>query len=248
MASLVPILTYHAVLEAARPTPLAVSPGQFHAQMAALAGAGCQSVPLARLAECLRAGRLDWLPERAVVITFDDGYRSVFRNAAPILREHGFTATLFLLGGEPRRELPWPRLTWEQAAQLAEAGHDLGAHTLTHPALPHLPPAEAEREMVEAQAVIARETGRAARALAYPYGARSAAVEALARRHFDAACGTALGLAGPRSNPFDLERVDAYYLKPAGLAGRLGTAQARAYLAARRIMRWARRLARQDWQ
>jgi hypothetical protein len=39
-------------------------------------------------------------------------------------------------------------------------------------------------------------------------------VEAAARRHFQAACGTGLGLAGPHSNLFDLERVEAYYLRP----------------------------------
>jgi peptidoglycan/xylan/chitin deacetylase (PgdA/CDA1 family) len=249
MAAYVPILTYHAVLDAARPTPLAVAPERFRAQLAALAGAGYETVPLSRLAELWRTGKRDGLPERAVVITFDDGYRSVIETVAPILREHGFTATLFLLGGREglRWRPPWPLLTWDEAGQLAAAGHELGAHTLTHPVLPHLPPDEAEREMAEAQQVIARETGREARTLAYPFGARSVAVEALARRHFDAACGTRLGLAGPNSNLYDLERVDAYYLNPAGLAGRLETAPARAYLGARRALRWARRIVRPDW-
>ncbi len=245
----VPILTYHAVLEAERSTPLAVSPAQFRAHMQALAGAGYRSVPLAQLAANLREGRLAALPERAVVITFDDGYRSVLA-AAPILREFGFSATFFLLCGAEhlgRWQPPWPLLTWEEAGALAEAGHELGAHTLTHPALPLLAPAAAEHELAEAQRVIASRTGQQARALAYPFGARSAAVEALARRYYDAACGTTLNLVGPRSNLFDLERVDAYYLNPPALAGQLESPSARMYLAARRAGRWARRLARPDW-
>jgi peptidoglycan/xylan/chitin deacetylase (PgdA/CDA1 family) len=139
-------------------------------------------------------------------------------------------------------------LDWDQAGLLAEAGHELGAHTLTHPALHRLPTAEAEHEMAEARRVIAKRTGRDPRVLAYPFGARSAPVEALARRHFEAACGTALGLAGPHSNLFNLERVDAFYLSPPSLAGRLETPTARAYLGLRRAGRWARRLARPDWE
>ena len=85
------------------------------------------------------------------------------------------------------------------------------------------------------------------RALAYPYGARSAQVEAMARQHYEAACGTTLGLAGPHSDLFNLERVDAFYLNPAQVAGRLEAPTTRAYLALRRAGRWVWRLARPDW-
>jgi peptidoglycan/xylan/chitin deacetylase (PgdA/CDA1 family) len=251
MARHVPILTYHAVTEAARPTPLAVAPRTFAEQMRALAEAGYRAVPLCRLAD----GHWAELPERAVVITFDDGYRSVLEEAAPILRNYGFTATLFLVAGLVDGKAgqgdgwqpPWPLLGWAEVEALARDGFELGAHTLSHPVLPHLPLAEAEREMVESQRQIGERTGQEVRVLAYPYGARSAGVEGLARQHFEAACGTRLSLAGPRSNPFDLERVDAYYLTPAGLAGKLETARARAYLMVRRVLRRARRLVRQDW-
>jgi peptidoglycan/xylan/chitin deacetylase (PgdA/CDA1 family) len=257
MAAHVPILTYHAVVDAARPTPLAVSPADFAAQMTALAQAGYRAVSLLELADALRHGLPERLPERAAVITFDDGYRSVLA-ALPILREHGFTAAVFLvtdaIGGEAGKRAeqnwrpPWPLLSWGEVETLAADGFQLGAHTLTHPVLPHLPPAEAEREMVESRDEIARRTGREVRAFAYPYGARSAAVEALARRHFDLACGASLGLAGPGSNPFDLVRVDAYYLTPARLAGTLETLQARAYLAVRQALRRVRRLVWPDWR
>jgi len=257
MAARVPVLTYHAVIDVARPTPLAVSPAQFAAQMAALAQAGYQAVSLSELNDALRAGRADRLPERAVVITFDDGYRCALESAAPILREHGFGATLFLVAGECHAESgkpaglawqpPWPLLNWDEVGTLAADGFELGAHTVTHPVLTHLPPAEAEWEMAESKNGIARRTGREVRAFAYPYGARSTRVEALARRHFDLACGVSLGLAGPRSNLFNLERVDACYLTPARLAGTLETIQARAYLAARQVFRRARRVVRPDW-
>ena len=251
MQARVPILTYHAVNEAAG-SPLAVAPQDFAAQMQALARAGYRAVPLSALVDSLRGGQPNSLPGRAVVITFDDGYRSVLEAAAPVLRELGFAATLFLVAGMGGKmnggwRPAWPMLSWDEAASLAEAGFELGAHTLTHPVLPHLPPAEAEREMLESKQEIAKRTGQTTRLLAYPYGARSWAVEALARRHFDGACGARLALAGPGSNLFDLERVDAFYLRPARVAARLDEPRARAYLAVRRAMRWARRLVRSDW-
>ena len=258
MAARVPILTYHAVTDVARSTPLAISPGRFAAQMAALAQEGYRAAPLSQLIGPLREGRPERLPQRTVAITFDDGYRSVLETAAPILRAHGFTATLFLVTGAcgaasgrrpaPPWQPPWPMLNWDEIGTLAAGGFELGAHTQTHPALPHLSPAEAEREMVESKIEIARQTGQEVRAFAYPYGACSVGVVALARRHFDLACGARLGLAGPRSDLFDLERVDAHYLTPDRLAGRLETSPARTYLAVRRVLRRARRLVRPDWR
>jgi peptidoglycan/xylan/chitin deacetylase (PgdA/CDA1 family) len=261
-----PILTYHAVVDTARPSAIAVSPAQFAAQMRALAEAGYVAVPLSRTVEWLREPERQPLPERTIAITFDDGYRSVLETAAPILREHGFTATAFLVTGcgisanaptanaptanapTASWQPPWPLLTWAEVEALGEAGFEFGAHTVTHPVLTHLPPGEAEREMSDAQQEIVRRTGQAAHLLAYPYGARSPAVEAIAKRYFDAACGTTLGLASPRSNLFNLERVDAYYLSPASLAARLESVPARGNLALRRGLRWVRRLVRQDWE
>jgi peptidoglycan/xylan/chitin deacetylase (PgdA/CDA1 family) len=185
-----------------------------------------------------------------VAITFDDGYRNVLESAAPILRDHGFTATVYVVTGReadgPWRP-EWPLLTWAEVESLTLAGYELGAHTVTHPPLAHISPREAEREMVQSQQEILRRTGQPARSLAYPYGDRSPALEAIARRHFETACGTMLGLAGAASNRFNLERVDAYYLNPPSLAARLATAPAQGYLITRRAMRWARRLARPDW-
>jgi peptidoglycan/xylan/chitin deacetylase (PgdA/CDA1 family) len=245
-----PILTYHAVAGATRTSPLAVPPRRFAAHMAALAEAGYQAVPMARVAEALGSPTAARLPARAVAITFDDGYRSVLEEALPILRAHGFSATVYLIAGT---ELPlswrpeWPLLTWAEAERLAAAGFELGAHTVSHPPLTRVPLGVAERELVESQATIQQRTGQPARSLAYPYGARSAAVEALARRHFDAACGTMLGLAGSASNRYNLERVDAHYLNPARITASLPALPVRGYLLARRALRWARRLARPDW-
>jgi peptidoglycan/xylan/chitin deacetylase (PgdA/CDA1 family)/SAM-dependent methyltransferase len=87
------ILLYHRVCEASLDVHgLAVSPDEFRAQMAHLAS-GYRLMPLAQLGAAVREG---WLPERAVAITFDDGYVDNLQFASPILLEAGIPATFFI--------------------------------------------------------------------------------------------------------------------------------------------------------
>ena len=139
----VPILMYHAVAtdpnEATR--ALSVTPEAFAEQMAVLADRGFTPVTTAGLAACWRSGRA--LPERPVLITFDDGYEGVHRHALPALAKHGFPATLFVSTGW----LSGPydtgggldtMLDWDQVRELAAAGVEIGGHSHSH-----LPPGTA---------------------------------------------------------------------------------------------------------
>jgi peptidoglycan/xylan/chitin deacetylase (PgdA/CDA1 family) len=197
------------------------------------------------------------LPEDALVITFDDGYESVYHEAWPRLRARGFTATVFLISDYCGRDNRWPGqpasvpqaplMTWEQATALAAGGCELGAHTRSHPALPALPPHQAEEEILTSQQIIQARTGRAARVFAYPYGAVDAAVVERVRPHFDGAVGTRLGLVRPGSDPYRLARVDAFYLTPGWIPRMRGFLFQR-YLDVRQAMRSLRRRLRPDWR
>lgn len=81
-------------------------------------------------------------PDRSFVITFDDGYRSVYDEAFPILRRYGMSATVFLTVGEKRKIKQTGRLpslykrsmlNWREAREMQQAGFTFGAHTCTHP-------------------------------------------------------------------------------------------------------------------
>lgn len=166
------ILCYHRF--GARASNLTVTPGAFEAQMAYLAANGYTVVPLARVPAYLD-GR-EPIPRKAVVITIDDGYRSTFDVAYPILRRHKFPATVFLYTdfvGAP------DALTWAQMKDMAGSGLvDLQPHSKSHTNLTHRQNDERDaryrervRREVEAPVdVIRLQLGQPSVAYAFPYG------------------------------------------------------------------------------
>jgi len=238
--SSLPVLTYHTLDDSGG--ALSTPPARFRAQMQSLSAAGWRTLDVAAFLDGYRAGQ--W-PARSVALTFDDGYASVLEHAAPVLADRGFTATMFVVTqpGQSRDPAAWPHagklLDWAGLRDLTTYGFALGAHSRTHPRLPELAPDEAEHEILGSKQDIEDRLGVAVRAFAYPFGARSPAVEQLAARHFDAAFGTELAWVAPGSRLSALERIDAHYLG-ANLARALDTPAFRAYIAARRVGRWIR--------
>lgn len=103
------VLIFHRVADLERdPQLLAVSPERFDAQMALLATRH-PVVSLGDLAEGIRANAL---PDKAIAVTFDDGYADNLEHAAPILDRHGVPATVFVSSGYVRsgREFWWDEL------------------------------------------------------------------------------------------------------------------------------------------
>ncbi|MBK6805221.1 MAG: protein kinase [Betaproteobacteria bacterium] len=122
----VPIITYHRF--GAKPSTMTVTPSSFEAQMRYLAQNGYTVIPMSRLADFLE-GRIA-LPRKSVVITIDDGYRSTYDIAWPILKKHGFPATVFLytdfVGASDA-------LTWAQMKEMSASGLiDIQPHSKTH--------------------------------------------------------------------------------------------------------------------
>jgi peptidoglycan/xylan/chitin deacetylase (PgdA/CDA1 family) len=161
------------------------------------------------LGEALRRLRSGLVGGRELVVTFDDGFRNQLVNAAPELAAHGFRACFFLvtglLGAPPdeaericRERLHLPRpvepLSWDDAARLLELGHEVGAHTRSHPVLTGLREPELEEEMRGSREELAERLGNAPEHFSAPYGDRarfSPAVSAAARAAGYASCATA---------------------------------------------------------
>lgn len=169
---IVPILTYHNLGEQAKGR-LVLAAASFREQMQYLRTNGYRVVSLGDFVEFTRLGRQ--LPQKAVVLTFDDGYRSFKDFAYPVLKELGFTATLFIYTdwvGAGRGAL-----TWSDLRELTAAGFDIQAHTKTHADLRR---AHGETEAQYArrmhaelelpQELFNKNLGRRSQILAYPYG------------------------------------------------------------------------------
>jgi peptidoglycan/xylan/chitin deacetylase (PgdA/CDA1 family) len=223
MSPALTILTFH-TLDDAR-TVTSFSPVLFERLVRVLRAGGYQVLSLTDAAADLRRGVA--LPERSLVITFDDGYRSVYQVACPILREHAMRATVFLAVGDPE-EVSWrgagdpsarlpsmegrPMLSWGEIREMQREGMDFGAHTLTHPDLTRLPPSCIEREMTTSKAVLEEILGGPVAGFAYPFGRYNARSLQLARQHFACAVSDRLGFAHPDSDIHALPRVDGYFL------------------------------------
>lgn len=150
---------------------------------------GAHVLPLDEAVAALEAGTL---PDRAVALTFDDGYASVVETAWPLLRERGLPATLFVVTGSLTEDL---RFAWDlhepehERLRLARpdellaavaTGLDLGSHTVSHPWLPRLDAGEMKRELVDSRIALQELLGRTVTSLAYPTGGWDSAVRAAA--------------------------------------------------------------------
>lgn len=130
----VPILMYHHVgdlppdADALRKS-LTVSSERFNEQMKFLAEQGYTTIHLAELVNHLQTGAP--LPEKPVILTFDDGYDDAYFNVFPTLKDFGFKGTFFIIGAPTDYGSPG-YMRWEQILELYENGMEIGAHALTH--------------------------------------------------------------------------------------------------------------------
>jgi peptidoglycan/xylan/chitin deacetylase (PgdA/CDA1 family) len=248
MSFTLPILTFHALDDQRSTTSF--SPQVFRRGIARLHENGYRSLSLTDAADCLR--RRQPFPKRSVVITFDDGYRSVHDEALPVLRDYGLCATVFLTVGERRAaeadgRLPSlsgrPMLSWSEIRKMHNAGISFGAHTLTHPDLTRLPYDRVETEICQSKLILEDALGAPVDCFAYPYGRYDRRSRDIVRQHFACACSDKLGLATISSNLYALERVDAYYLRTDRLFRLILTRLFPWYIVGRSIPRQIRRAA-----
>jgi peptidoglycan/xylan/chitin deacetylase (PgdA/CDA1 family) len=219
MDSSLPILTFHSLDD--RRSVISFAPEVFRRGMARLHERGYRTLSLLEAVDLLRQKKL--IPDRSVVITFDDGYKTVYAEAFPVLQHYGMKATVFLTMGEREKvesigRLPsfngrYNMLTWHEIREMQSSGIDFGAHTLTHPDLTRLSFDRVEAEICDSKAILENMLGTPVECFAYPYGRYDNRSREIVRQHFTCACSDKLGLITPDSDPYALERVDAAYLR-----------------------------------
>jgi peptidoglycan/xylan/chitin deacetylase (PgdA/CDA1 family) len=171
------VLMYHKVNGLAG-NPLSVSPEQFRKQLVLAMGEYSLVAPDAVLA-AVREERP--LPPKALLLTFDDGYRDNYEHAYPILKERGLHAVLFVptdfigsarpLPHDERLATPNPTLTWIQLAEMRDV-FTIGSHGRSHRVLTALPRTEAEAEIETSKAIIEDHLGDPVLFFSYPKGSR----------------------------------------------------------------------------
>ncbi|MEV5574993.1 polysaccharide deacetylase family protein [Spirillospora sp. NPDC052269] len=171
--SLPPVLMYHSVdyyLE--DPHLITVTPSRFERQMRWLKAGRLRGVSMSELLAARAAGR----HRRMVGLTFDDGYADFVRNVVPVLRELGFTATVFMVSGEIGGRNSWddgPRkrlMDAEQLRAVARAGMEVASHGVRHLSLPDVGDDDLVSELRESRAQLSELVQRPVSGFAYPYG------------------------------------------------------------------------------
>jgi peptidoglycan/xylan/chitin deacetylase (PgdA/CDA1 family) len=225
------ILTYHSIDESG--SVISVSPSQFRRHM---------EIPVVPLS-AVRA------TPGAVALTFDDGYRNFLEVAVPDLLRYRFPATVFVVNGYCGLDNNWPTqppfaprlplMSWRELEQVAAQGITLGAHSVTHPFLTRLPAERIRAELSDCRQTIETRLDVVCEGLAYPYGDSDARVREVASEVFRFACGTRPDFLSPSADPFNLPRIDAYYVRDPRRFQLLFSPAGRPYIALRR---WARGL------
>jgi peptidoglycan/xylan/chitin deacetylase (PgdA/CDA1 family) len=247
------ILTYHAIDDG--PPAVCVDPKTFRAHLDAIARTGAEVLTVSELVEAL--GRDD-PPERAVAITFDDGFRSVVREAAPMLHARGMPATVFAVAGHLGRENDWPsRLPdtprraladAEALAALVDEGWEIGSHGYAHAPLGAADDALLERELVASRRSLETVVDTPVTSFAYPYGVLpdAAGLEAV-RGAYATACTAELRTVSSKADPVALPRVEVQYVRRPELIERALHGYLDAYLWTRGLGARVRRMVRRDY-
>lgn len=166
----VPILTYHTIApytgrESANQKRFKVDPKILDKQFTYLRDHDYTVIPITDVVDALQQGTE--LPEKAVVLTFDDGDDTQYQNALPLLKQYNYPATFFIytivLGKKHF-------MTWDQVRELDAQGMTIGGHTKNHAYVTKITDdAVLQDEIAGGKKLIEEKLGHAISVFAYPF-------------------------------------------------------------------------------
>ena len=162
----VPILLYHHIGISPSNSPYYVSPYAFEQQMYLLHEWGYQTISVEMMISVIREGGL--LPQRPVIITFDDGSESVYSTALPIMQKYDFTGTAYIVHNYIG--LTNDFMDVDQIRQLYAEGWEIGSHSISHVDLTERTDRQQD-EIVDSRIKLQQRLGIPILTFAYPFGA-----------------------------------------------------------------------------
>ena len=150
------------------------------------------------------------LPEKPVLITFDDGYEDNYQNAYPILKKYGFKATIFVITGFLDKQKNY--LTWQQAQEMEQDGISIESHTVNHKSMTELTDDQLRDELVNSKKEIEKRLDKKVDFVAYPTGTYNLHIANLVKEAgYKAAFTIKYGNVDKASNVYALERVPVFH-------------------------------------
>lgn len=209
----VPILCYHQVRDwrpkdSRTAKDYIVPTAAFKEQMQMLADSGYHTILPDQLYAYLTTGAP--LPPKPVMLTFDDGDLDQYETATPILEQHGFKATFFIMTVAIGRRGKQPYMDKFQVKDLSDRGHVIGAHTWDHHNVKKYQGDDWTMQIDEPNARLQSITGKPVRYFAYPFGLwNEAALPELQKRGYVAAFALSDKKLDPKMPLYTLRRIIA---------------------------------------
>jgi peptidoglycan/xylan/chitin deacetylase (PgdA/CDA1 family) len=177
----VPILMYHDILPE-KEVFFDVTPEEFREHLELIKENGLTPVSMDQLVAHLRTGLP--LPEKPVLLTFDDGYKGHYDYVLPLLREYGYPGLFSIYTHKVGRDFGRPGLTWEQLKEMAaDPLVTIAAHSVMHPPdLRELSDETLTQEIVDSRRILQEQLGIPIRYFSYPEGKYDARVAGEVRK------------------------------------------------------------------
>lgn len=206
------VLQYHHVSDVAPPST-SISPALFKAHMDFLDSHGFKVLAISALPALIEGAKKGKsLPDKSVIITFDDGYRSIYNTAWPILKKRQWPFTVFI-NSKPHDEQVPLYMSWAQLQAIAAGGATIGNHTDSHP---HLIRRRDEshkqwqarrlQEILFAEKRIRQQLGKVEKVFAHPYGEYDTALLSMLKEQGYLAFGQQSGPVADYSHPQAIPR------------------------------------------
>lgn len=201
-----PILEYHMVTEEPRPgaEPYVVPPADFAAQLEYLLAEGYTTITPQDYARARKGKQM--LPEKPVILTFDDGYEDNYRVVLPMLEERGMKATVYMITNNIGKK---GYLTWDELRDMQERGIEIGSHTANHLPLPTLTEDQVQDELYLSKLLLEWNGIKTVFTFSYPNGDYTEAIAARVKNneYLTAVTGDS-GLNTFATDPYQMQRIN----------------------------------------
>jgi len=218
------VFMYHHIGMEEKYPSTSVSTEQFEKHLAYLQEHEYTVLTLGEALDSLYSGKN--VPEKSAVVTMDDGYRSIWDNALPLLEEYDFPATIFVATGYVGGE---NFLTWDQISKLEAKGFEIGNHSHAHSYFVNKPAGKIgdvfAADLKQSHELFRRHLGRVPGLYAYPFGEYSPEMISILKEHgYVAATAQRSGVIFPQSNPYALPRfpMNLHYADIKGFKEKIG--------------------------
>lgn len=202
----VPILLYHKIRADSPDQRYNVLPEVFEAQMRLLAAHGYQTISVKQLEDAILHGAM--LPPRPFILTFDDGYMDIYDTVYPILSQLDFTGTIYIVANRVKSD---GFMKTAVLKELANAGWEIGSHSMSHADLTQTFDNDLRVEILAAKILLEDEVGVDVDTFAYPYGLFSAKVGAKTANYgYTNAVGLGVSIEHDLNTLYYLSRVEIY--------------------------------------